>query len=199
MIQATRTLLPALCAVVSLGLGACGGSHSDTAASSGAVAYTSSAGSFMGDGDKDAPSSAGDGFDGDDASVRDYGHAAGAADARAITALVTRYYAAAAAGDGASACALTYALVAESLPEEYGQPPGPLYLRGASTCKAVLTIVFEHFHAQLSEPVAVTAVRVDGQRGEALLGFRALPAGVIEVRREHGAWKIDRLLALALP
>jgi hypothetical protein len=138
-------------------------------------------------------------YDSDDNPILNYGHAAGAADARAITALVQRYYAAAAAQDGATACALTRTIVAETLPEDYGQPPGPVYLQGASTCPALLSIVFKHFHAKLTVPVEVTGVRVSGDRADALVDFKTLQAGVIKVRREHGAWKIDGLLAVALP
>lgn len=94
---------------------------------------------------------------------------------------------------------LTYYLDVETLPEQYGQPPGPRWLRGANTCRAVLTRVSEYFHGELTAPVVVTGVRVSGSRADALVGFKTLPAGVVKTRREDGSWKIDGLLAVALP
>lgn len=138
-------------------------------------------------------------FDGDDGAVRYFGQAASAHDAQAITALVSRYYAAAAAADGTKACALLYYILVESLPEQYSRPPGPRYLSGARICRAVLSRVFEHFHTQLAAPPTVTAVRVSGDRADALLGWTTLPAGFIEARREGDVWKIDAPLAAPLP
>lgn len=150
----------------------------------------------MGDEDKDNP---GKGYyDGDDSSIRYYGQAASASDARAVTELVERYYAAAASEDGVRACALTYYIDVETLPEQYGQPPGPLWLRGASTCRAVLSRVFKHFRRELTVAVQVIGVRVSNDRADALVGFKTLPAGVAKARREGGAWKVDGLLAVAL-
>jgi hypothetical protein len=137
-------------------------------------------------------------FDGTDAAFRHFGQAASAPDAQAVAALVERYYAAAAAEDGARACALIYFILAEALPEEYGGPPGPLYLSVAATCRAVETRVFVHFHAQLAEPPRVTGVRVNGNTAYALLAWRRLPAGYMEAKREGAAWRIDRVLAAPL-
>jgi hypothetical protein len=114
-------------------------------------------------------------------------------------ALVGHYYAAAAAEDGAGACALTYFILVETLPEDYGGPPGPQYLRGATTCQAVLSRVFAHFHARLTRPMTVTGVRVDGALAYAVLGSTTMAPGYMEARRERGAWKIDRALAAPLP
>jgi hypothetical protein len=152
----------------------------------------------VGDQDKDSSAAAGY-YDGDDGNIRYYGQAASTSDARAIMTLLTRYYAAAATEDGARACALTYFLDVETLPEQYGQPPGPLWLRGAKTCPAVLSRVFRHFHSLLTPRVEVTAVRVSGDRADVLVGFTTLPAGFVKARREGGVWKIDGLLAVALP
>ena len=161
-------------------------------------AVTSVAGQPLGDEDADSQNRAGY-FDADDGPVRYFGHAASAGDARAITTLVRSYYAAAAAGDGARACALLYYLVAESLPEDYGRPPGPLYLKGADSCPQLMSRVFAHFHAQLASPPRITAVRVSGERADALLGWKTLPAGFLEARREGDAWKLVEPLAAPLP
>lgn len=150
-------------------------------------------------GDQDKDGAAGHYFDGDDGSVRFWGDAADAGETRAIEGLVKRYYAAAATENGRLACALTYYLDVETLPEGYGQPPGPLWLHGADMCPVLLGTIFRHFHNELTEAVHVTAVRVSGERAYALVGFQALPAGYVKARREGGRWKIDGLLAAALP
>jgi hypothetical protein len=138
-------------------------------------------------------------LDGDDGSVRYLGRAASPREAQVIAALVRRYYAAAAAGDATRACGLLYYIVEESLPEEYGRPPGPPYLSGADSCEAVLSRVFARFHAQLALAPTVTGVRVEGDHADALLGWTKLGAGFIEVKREGDVWKIDTPLATALP
>jgi hypothetical protein len=182
-------------ALLCLGIGACGSSTKDGHSATGA---TATSGRPLGDEDRDngdKPSY----LDGDDASVSNFGHAAGASEARAIAALLRRYYAAAAEGSGAKACPLLYYIVAESLPEEYGRPPGPLYLSGADSCQAVLSRVFARFHAQLAQAPTVKAVRVEGDQAQALLAWSKLPAGSIELRREGSVWKLNMPLALALP
>ncbi len=182
-----------------LGMDACGGAENEgRAAPKRPAAERGAAGSPMGDQDDDNPGGGGY-YDGDDGSVRFYGKAASRTDTRAIAALVKRYYAAAAAGRGAQACALTYFIDVETLPEQYGHPPGPLWLRGADTCTAVLTRVFAHYHRQLTVPVQVTGVRVNGLHADALVGFATLPAGVVKARREGASWKIEGLLAVPLP
>lgn len=180
----------ALCAC----MGACGAQHE----SASSPADVSNSARPPGDEDRDSsrPSAY---LDGDDGVVSDFGHAASAQDARAITTLVGRYYNAASAADGARACALMFYILAESVAERYAQPPGPRYLAGLRTCPAVLTRVFARFHTQLATPPSVTAVRVEGDQAYALLGWRALPAGYIEARREGRAWKIDEPLAAPLP
>jgi hypothetical protein len=153
---------------------------------------------LLGDEDRDAAAGAAY-FDRDDGPTRSFGHAAGAAQAAAIAAVVKRYYAAAAARDGTAACALTYYLTVETIPEEYGEPPGPRYLRGARTCTAVLDIFFNRAHRQLTAPVTVAGVRVRGAFANALVGFRTLPAGVVKLRREGRTWKVAGLLAEPIP
>jgi hypothetical protein len=146
------------------------------------------------------------GYDTDDEPERDYGHKASAADAKAIGALVTRYYAAGARGDGAAACALTARTFASTVPADYGQelgsaiPPGAeTYLRGAKTCAAVLSLLFEHARSQITAPVAVIGVRLKGSYGYALVGSMTLPTSLIEVEREDGVWRVDGLMGRPLP
>jgi hypothetical protein len=136
--------------------------------------------------------------DSDDSSVVAYGHATNPADWRAIAALVKRYYAAAAADDGATGCSLIYSTFAKAVPEDYGQGAGPAYSRG-TTCPVVMSKTFEHFHSQLAGPVIVTSVRVSGLEGRALLGSHTMVARYIRVKREHGTWKINQLIGESLP
>jgi hypothetical protein len=138
-------------------------------------------------------------YDSDDSSILTYGHAASVADRRAITALVERYYAAAAAEDGAKACSMITSTFATAIPEDYGQAPGPAYLRGAGTCQAVMSRLLKHVHRQLPAAIKVTEVRVGGNQARALLGSRTTPASFILVERERGTWKIDGLLGGPLP
>jgi hypothetical protein len=137
--------------------------------------------------------------DKDDDSIVASDHAASAAEKRAITALVKRYYTVAAAGDGATACSMIYSTLVEAIPEDYGQAPGPVYLRGGKTCQAVMSLLFRHFHSQLTGAIEVTGVRVKGNHALALLGSKTVPASMINMERERGAWKIDELLGVPLP
>jgi hypothetical protein len=181
-------------ASLGVGVGACGSMSKDAERPAGVV----SAASPMSDEDADSQGQSAY-LDGDDGAVSHSGHAASARDTRAISTLVRSYYAAAATGRGAKACALLYYLVAESLPEEYARPPGPLYLKSADSCPALMSRVFAHFHAQMASPPTVTAVRVGGDRAYALLGWKSSPAGFIEARLEGRVWKLEQPLALPLP
>jgi hypothetical protein len=136
-------------------------------------------------------------FDADDYNTPNYPRVANMTDARAVRALVKRYVATAAANDGASACSLIYSLFAEEIPETYGLPPtGSPALHG-TTCAVVMTKLFKLHHSQLAAEAAtveVVGVRVNGNRGLALLHFRGIPARSIDVHRERGVWKINALL-----
>jgi hypothetical protein len=137
-------------------------------------------------------------YDSDDGPIRSYGEVANASDSRAIAALVKRYYAAAAAANGARACPLIYSLFAEAIPEDYGRGAGPAYSRG-NTCAVVMSKLFKHNHAQLPAKIVVTAVRVNGNQARALIGSVAAPASYLLLRRERGVWKVDALLGMPLP
>lgn len=157
-------------------------------------------------GTKTAARGSGENYDLDDNTVRHYGRPAGKSDVGAITAVVESYYAAAARGHGAAACALTSHTLAETMPYDYEQelgrtiPPGGVpYLRGATSCVAVLSLLFSHLHSELTAPVSVTAIRLTGSYGYALVDSTTLPASMIEVAREGDAWRIDELLGRPLP
>ncbi len=133
--------------------------------------------------------------------ITEYGHEASPADKQAITALVNRYYAAAAADDGATACSLIYSPLAESVAEDYGQAPASASLAG-TTCQVVMSKLFRQVPGQSSAVLAtteVTGVRVNGRKAFALLRSKAMPQGDIPLQRELGTWKIGTLIGGPLP
>jgi hypothetical protein len=138
-------------------------------------------------------------YDSDDVSIRAYGHVAGATDRRMISALIEHYYAAAATNESMKACSLIDASLAKAILEGYGQAPGSAHLHGAKTCPAVISLLFERYRSHLTPAIEVIGVRVNGQQASALLGSRTIPASVITMKREEGAWKIDSLFGGSLP
>lgn len=181
---------------------ACGSEQKDGPAS----ASSSSAAAALPDpkgeeGDNDSDSVKGGGYyDLDDADFRAYGAAADAAETSAVSRLVTRYYAAALADDGAQACGLLDSRLAKSVPQEYREAP-PV-LRG-KTCAVIASKFFAQVHQQLNvddTTLKVGPVRVSGDRGYALLGFEGrLPERYMVIRREGGSWRIGSLLDIGLP
>lgn len=123
--------------------------------------------------------------------------AAKPADARAITSLVGRYYAAALAGDGAKGCSMFKPTFVQAIPLDYGKL-GPVYLRHvAGTCPAVISALFRHEHRKLSGEVPrmrVVRVSVDGAQGVAFLLFGRLHERFISVLREGRIWRIAAVL-----
>jgi hypothetical protein len=154
------------------------------------------------DSDSDSPTLESKAYhDSDDRADVTWGRRASASEARVATALVKRYYADAAAGDGAKACLLIYTLFAEAIPEDYGQPPGPPALRGKS-CAVVMTKLFAQEHERLladSASMRVTGVRVLGNQGRVLLGFTTTPASYLLLHKQRGGWRISGTIAVALP
>ena len=146
-----------------------------------------------GDGDRDQPSSR---QDPDNDKTLSFGHPAYAADRRALSSLVTRYYAVAAAGNGDEACSLLYWPTAESVVEEYEGSAGSPGLRG-HTCALVASKLFARHRRELAAQVAaleVTEVRVSGNRGYVRLRFAATPEHLVAVHREGRGWKVNVLL-----
>lgn len=178
--------------VLGLGVASCGGSGArsatDAAADRGSTGAAHNLSAPGSDRDND-----GDHND-DDTRVLDYGQPANAADWRRSVALVKRYFAAAAAANGAGACRLLIPLSAESVAEEYGETP---QLRGG-TCAVVMSKLFRLHHRMLTEKSAVLeviAVRINGYRGLAVLDFPEIhEARQIGLRRVQGAWKVADLL-----
>jgi hypothetical protein len=212
-----KTLLVLLAyALLSVGACACGSSNKGTSDSTSYAASqattrtapkttasgtTSTQGVARADADKDndlgAPYD-----DTNNNRIVDYGHAASPADERAAAADVKRYYATAAVGNGAKACSMVVSNLAKAMAEDYGHgSAGPPYLSSATTCPAVMALVFKKFHARIAAELPklrVTRVRLVGDHGYAILRFGILERE-IAVIREGRAWKIRALLDSELP
>jgi hypothetical protein len=140
-------------------------------------------------------------YDKDDGEFSDLGHAASGAQRSTIAALVVRYFALAAAEDGAAACPMVLPSLANGVPEEFGRSPSPPYMRG-TTCAVVLSKLFRLNHRQVAVERAtlkIADVRVDHDRGFALLRFKGLPNRFMPVTLVAGAWKMGGLLEEELP
>jgi hypothetical protein len=147
------------------------------------------------DGDADNDSHGMGPYDNDGDALLTFGPAANALERQAITALLKRYYTVAAAGDGASACSLTYWLVREKIVEEHDHGRGLASLRG-NTCAQVASKLFRQRHPELTEDVArfkVGAVQVRAKHGWAVLDFGPARERVTQVHREPSGWKMDAL------
>jgi len=153
------------------------------------------------DRDQDSDNPGNSYFDSDDRSLRDFGRVAPPADRRAITRLVKRYFAAAAAHDGAAACAMILPALAKTAPETLGRPPGPSYARG-TTCAAVISRIFIHYHRQLAAhlpTLEVSDVRVRGDSCVVVMAFKSLPGREIRLVRERRVWRMAAWLDTELP
>lgn len=130
----------------------------------------------------------------DDAQALDWGHAAGPADRATITSLLTRYYAAAAAEEGATTCHLLMPFMAEAVAEDYGhntETPG-------HSCAAVMRKLFALRHQLLvieSASLKIYAMRVGEGKALTFLTFATLPeVREITERRDGSEWKVLELL-----
>ncbi|HEX5309670.1 MAG TPA: hypothetical protein VFW38_11385 [Solirubrobacteraceae bacterium] len=124
-----------------------------------------------------------------------YGHSASENERRAIVSVVRKYYAAAAADRGNVGCRLLYSLMAEEIPETYGEN-GPPQLHGG-TCAVVMSKLFKEKHGLLvadARTLKVLAVRIKRNRGLVMMSFSGMPQRDIMVHREFAAWKIDETL-----
>lgn len=135
-------------------------------------------------------------YDTDNDAIPGFGQPADAADRRAIVALIGRYYAVAAAGDGARACSMLDTPIVESVMEEHSRGKGPASLQG-DTCSQIMSKLFEQRHRELAEDIAgyrVLVVQLRDNRGYALVRFPArheLRELQVIVRRENGVWLMD--------
>jgi hypothetical protein len=151
------------------------------------------------DGYYDYRNSDGGYYDSDDRAISVSGRPVGSADEHAIATLVERYYAAGAAGNGVLACSLVDPVTAKMAAEAYGRAPGPLYLRGAKNCQAIVSRLFQHIHNEVKVAVKVADVRTEGERVNALVGSKTMPSSFVVVRRVGGEWKVGALIGTVLP
>jgi hypothetical protein len=145
------------------------------------------------DRDNDADNKTGSYFDVDDSISLGFGKSASAADRRAVSEAIARYYALAAAHDGVKACGLLAAPIAQSLPQTVGGFGGPTYYKG-KTCGEVLTKIFEanvHQLATYATSMRVVKVGVENNEAVAVFAVKDHPGRAIRLRHEHGAWKVD--------
>jgi hypothetical protein len=150
--------------------------------------------------DSDSPTTQSYRFpDSDDGPIFAYGHRPAAAVGRAIASVVRRYYAAASHGDGATACALLPSTLARSIPESYGGPQAPAYLRGAKTCQTTLARFFGHYHKELAAAIELFAVRVEGETARVIFSSRTVPASSVFLMRQGSSWRLSEVLGKPLP
>jgi len=201
-----RLYIVATILALALALTACGGASSDPAPASraggseeavAANGVRGPGGYLKTDGDPDADDRSTKPSNDDELEMgRAARSGASAADRAAVTAVVKRYYTAAAAGDGAAGCTMLFASLAAAIAAE---APGAY----KGSCAAALSRQFAREHQHLAgEQVGsmiVTGVHVSGAVGYATLGFQhAIEAEVI-LQREAGGWKLNSLFDSPLP
>jgi hypothetical protein len=144
----------------------------------------------------------------DDTPLTEYGHPAGRVTRRTIAKLVKRYYAAAASQNGAKACSLMHPRLRENLrlnrsvPEDQYSFPVHVRLAPGERCAHAMSALFELHHQGLVRELPtlrVTAVRVDGPHGVAILAFTTAGRQWLPVARDGAVWKIHGLLGTLLP
>lgn len=134
--------------------------------------------------------------DSDDREAFAFGHSPGSASS-AINAVVKRYFAAAAAEDGASGCRLLIPSLASTVPDANVGANGAVRGR-RSTCAAALQSVFTHYHGELEGTVQVASIRVKEATAQVIVTSRTLRAGEIFLTRQSGSWWIEELLSRPL-
>lgn len=175
-----------------LWLAACGGLARPVALTQGPGTATAMSTSDSPDGDSDAGSH-------DDQLIAQFGQPAPASMQRDLSALVRRYYKAAARLDGATACSMLSAFTAQELTENSHQQAGP----HGHVCARVLGTIFARERHRLVNEAAslnVAAVRTDGRRSVVLLHFATTPAPHhIALRRSGSRWSLLEVQASAMP
>jgi ketosteroid isomerase-like protein len=133
--------------------------------------------------------------DEDDTAIVGFGHPADAADKQAISSLVRRYYAAAFAGDGRTACGLMDSQTERLVPAIDGS--NGTVNRG-QTCPTIMSKLFGENHNSLTGTFETTDVYVKEDQAYALVGFSPHEIRYIRVHRQNGAWMIDDTLGQPL-
>jgi hypothetical protein len=117
--------------------------------------------------------------------------------AAAASRLVRSYYAAAASGDGARACALMSSPLAESVVEAYGSQAETVGA-GAETCAQVTSDIFRHEQERLRQANAalrVVEVRTMQREASVRIAVRgSRKSQYMLLVSERGAWKVGKVL-----
>jgi hypothetical protein len=148
------------------------------------------------DGDGDVDSLGRSRYDGDNDANPTFGPAADPQERQAVVALIKRYYAAAAADEGARACSMLYPLVAEAIVEEHRPGKGAPALRG-STCARVAGKVFAARHRELvadASSLRIGWVQLQARQAVTLAHFGPARELIVRVHRAHGGWQMNALL-----
>lgn len=148
------------------------------------------------DGDHDIDSLGRSRYDPDSDANPTFGPAASATERWPIVTLITRYYAAAAADDGARACSMLYPLIAEAIVEEHRPGRGSPALRG-NTCAQVAAKVFARRHRELVKDAATLRVgwiQLQARQAVTLVHFGPTRELMVRVHRAHGGWQMNTLL-----
>ncbi len=125
-----------------------------------------------------------------------YGQLAGAAEQATITRVVQSYYSALSSGREAAACGMLTVRIQRLLTRSVGHNP----LLHGKGCVGAFKLLFGRRGgaSAVSPTVAVTGVRVSGDRAYALFSTQSIPSAQIRVEREHGVWKIGSLIGSPL-
>ncbi len=143
----------------------------------------------------------------DDLPVLDYGRPASDLERLEVSTLVTGYLRAAARSDGPAACGLLSSRMRNmenlirDIPIEYS--PGPhSRITVRKSCAYDMSRLFKNDHRALAEEVRslhVSAVRVSGGTGFAILSFTTRHERKLAIARQGRAWKIGAPLDTELP
>jgi hypothetical protein len=143
----------------------------------------------------------------DDENIPTFGHEPSGPERRAMVATLRRYYAAVVKRDGAQACAMFAKVFRKAVPIEYGRYGAPF--EHGSTCAAVMSKVFDHYHRELliqARRMKVIDARLEGEKGYVVvrphspcvremcvLNTRELLIAKLLMQREGGSWRVEAL------
>jgi hypothetical protein len=138
----------------------------------------------------------------DDEEIEIYGKPASPSEWQAAAAFAKAYFTAAAAENGAAACALLVPSLAQGMGGNYEKPSDPSYLHG-KTCAEVMTKFFKHRHKLMTAEAAgfeVTDVRVTSRTAFVLLAFKGIrERRYMGVERFGKGWKLEALIDSPYP
>lgn len=130
--------------------------------------------------------------------ITNFGKAAGESELAVVRKTIKTYYADLAADRGAAACALLGPRIHHSIERSLG---GTRLGHGQGGCTGIMAMVFRHHPGRpstLPTLVAVTGMRVSGDRGYALISTKQRPSSEIRIERDHGVWKMAALIGSPL-